>query len=130
MSTSRSFQPFAALHQGGKIAQGLGIVEVAALGELAHGEVMFDEPGRGLRLGRVEAQPRAKLARDARADDGVILVSPLGDVVNQGRDIERAAIVDGADDLARQRMFGGKRPRSMPESKPMVRIKCSSTVKW
>ena len=104
----QELQPFAALHQGGEIANGLGVVEVAALGELTHGQVMLDQPRGGLGLGRVQAKPRAELAGDPRADDRMILVPSLGDVVNEGGDIERTAIVDGADDLARHRMLGGE----------------------
>ena len=104
----QQLQPLAALHQIGEVADGLGVVEVAALGEGAHHQMMLDEPGRGLGLGRREAEPRAELARDAGAGMRMILVAALGDVVQEGRDVERAAIVDGADDLGRDRMLERK----------------------
>ena len=48
------------------------------------------------------------LARDAGAGLRMILVAALGDVVQQHRDEEGAAIVDGADDLGRDRMLKRK----------------------
>ena len=104
----QQLQPLPALHQGGKVAQGLGVVEVAALGEQAHGEMMLDQPGGGLGLGRREAEAGPELAGNAAAGDGMILVTALGDVMDKGRDVKRAAIVDGADDLARYRVLGGE----------------------
>ena len=69
---------------------------------------MLDQPDGGLGLGGVEAKPGPQLAGDASAGDGMVLVAPLGNVVDQRRDIERAAIVDGADDLARNGVLGGE----------------------
>ena len=48
----QQLEPLAALHQRGEIAQRLRIVEVAALREQAHGEVMLDQPGGRLGLRR------------------------------------------------------------------------------
>ena len=104
----QELQPLAALHEIGEVADGLRVVQVAALGEGAHHQMMLDEPGRGLGFRRGETEPRPKLARDAGADLRMVLVAALGDVVQEGCDVERAAIVDGADDLGRDRMLQRK----------------------
>ena len=62
-----------------------GIVQVAALGELAHDQVVLDQPGDGRDFVRTQAEARPQLAGDARADDGVILVAALGDIVQEQR---------------------------------------------
>ena len=49
-----------------------------------------------------------KLRGDARARDGVVLVAALGDVVQEGRHVERAAVLDGLEDARRQRMRLGR----------------------
>jgi hypothetical protein len=104
----KQLKPFAALHQRGKIPECLGVVQVTALREQAHGEVMLDEPSSGLGLGGVQSEARTKLPSDARADNRMILLTPLGDVVQEGRDVKGAAIVDGAHDLGRHRMLAGE----------------------
>ena len=92
----QQLQALRALHDVGEVADGLGVADVAAEGDLAHGQVLLDQPGDGLGLGRAQAEARTELAGDARADDGVVLVAALGDVVQEGRDVERAAVLDGA----------------------------------
>ena len=104
----QQLQPLRALHQRGEIAHRLRIVEIAALRDLAHGEVVLDQPHRRLGLRGVEPEARAQLAGDAGAGDRMILVAALGDVVQERRDIERAPAVDGAHDLARQRVLHGE----------------------
>ena len=66
--------------------------------------MLLDEPGDPLAIGRRQAEARAKAARDLGAGVRMILGAPLGDVVQEGGDIERRAIGDVGQDLADQRM--------------------------
>ena len=69
--------------------------------------MLFDQPDHQFRLLRVQTEARAELARNAGAGDGMVLLSPLGDVVEQHRDIERVAFLDGGHQLVGQRMNVG-----------------------
>ena len=104
VSTSKQLQPLRALHDVGKVADGLGIADVAAERHLAHAQMLLDQPGGGFHLGWRQAQARPQASGDAGADDGVILVAPLGDVVQERRNVERAAVLDGVDDAGGQGM--------------------------
>ena len=53
----------------------------------------------------VEAETRPELLGDRRAGLRVVLRPALGDVVEEQRDVEGAAVLDGADDLVRQRVL-------------------------
>jgi hypothetical protein len=103
----KHLQPLEALHHRGEIEDGLPIVEVARLGGHRHQEMMLDEPGDILGLQRRQAEARAKPARDTGARDRVILGPALGDIVQEERDIEDDAVLDGGQDLARQRVAVG-----------------------
>ncbi len=83
-----------------------GIVQIAALGEQAHRQMMLDQPGRRLGLGRgqPEARPSSRAMRAPAI--GMVLLAALGDVVQEGGDVKRAAVVDGAHDLGRDRVLG------------------------
>ena len=59
---------------------------------------MLDEPGGGVRLGGIEAEARPELAGDGGTGDRVVLWPALGDVVQEHRHVERAAVVHGVDD--------------------------------
>jgi hypothetical protein len=63
--------------------------------------VHFDEPGDGFGLRRREAQPRAEVARDPRADDGMILDAAFGDIVQEQRHVEQVPVprLNGAHQL-------------------------------
>ncbi len=58
--------------------------------------MLLDQPGDGVGLGGGQAEARTDLAGDAGADDGMILVAALADVVQEGRDVERAAVLDAS----------------------------------
>ena len=98
------------MHEVGEVADGLGIVQVAALGKLAHHQMILDQPDRRLGLGRGEAQAASQLLRDSRTGLRMVLVAPFGDVVQEGGHVQRAAIVDGADDVGRDRVLDGVSP--------------------
>ena len=98
-------QALRALHDMGEIEDGLEVVEVAHLRRLAHQQMMADEPGDRLGLRRRQAEARAQRQCDPLAGDGVMLVPALGDVVEKGRDIERAPAGQRAEDLGRERVF-------------------------
>ena len=112
VSSSKQLQPLRALHHVGEIADGLGVGQIAALGDVAHRQVLLDQPGRRLRLGRAQAEARAELARHARANDRVVLLVPLADVVQKGGNEQRAPVLDGPDDLGRQRQLAPWRRRA------------------
>ena len=103
-------QPLQRLHDGGEIEDGLAVVEVARLGDLAHGEVLLDQPGDGLGARLVEAEARAQAAGDAGAGDRMVLGAALGDVVQEDRDIENAR-GPGCRPSARGRADGPRRGR-------------------
>ncbi len=100
------FQPLDGLHQLGEAFDGAPVAEIAALGDIGHDEMVFDQPGRRLRLRLVQAQTRAELARDRAPRSGMILLAALGDVMQQQGHIKRAAMRDGRHDFAGQRQFG------------------------
>ena len=84
-------QTLGTLHLANEILDRLGIGEVALERGRGHQKMVPDEPGHGLRLGRVEPEPRAQLHRDLGPDDAVVTAPALGDVVQQDRDIEHSA---------------------------------------
>ena len=100
----QQLEAFRALHDIGEVAHGLGITDVAAEGDLAHGEMLLDQPGRRFDLGGRQAQARTQAARNARADDGVVFVAALGDVVQKGRDIQRTPVLHRVDNSGGERM--------------------------
>ena len=108
----QQLQPLRALHHVGEVADGLGIGQIAALSDVAHRQVLLDQPDDGFGLRRRQPEARAQLARDARADDRVVLGVALADVVQEGGDKQRAPVLDGADDLGRQRQLVGWRRRA------------------
>ena len=88
------------LHHGGEVLDGLAVGQVARLRDRRHHEVLLDQPGDGLGVGRRQPEPRAEPARDARAGDRMVLDPALGDVVQEQRDIEQRAVL--GLDLAHQ----------------------------
>ena len=63
----QQLQPLRALHDVGEVADGLGIGNVAALRDVAHHQVLLDEPGDRLRLGRASVRGAGQSLRAMRA---------------------------------------------------------------
>ena len=87
-----------------EIADGLGIADIARLRIGAHDEMLLDQPYDHIGLARGQAQTRSEPAGDGCTDDGMILFAPLADVVQEGGQIERAAILDGLEKAMRERV--------------------------
>jgi hypothetical protein len=66
---------------------------------------MLHEPCRRVGFRRIEAEARSELASDGGAGDRVVLRPPLGDVVQEHRHVERAAVAERAHDAVRQRVL-------------------------
>ena len=94
----QQLQAFGALDDRGKVFDGLGIGNIAALGRVAHGEMLLDQPGDPVGFGRGQAEARAQPAGDRGADERMVLRAALADVVQEGGHIEDAAALDGLDD--------------------------------
>ena len=88
------------LHDGGKILDRLAVGQVARLRHRGHCEVFFDQPCHQLGIGGVEAEPRAQSPRHPGAGNRMILRAALGDVVQQGGDVDHRAML--GLDLAKQ----------------------------
>ena len=79
------------LHRRSEGLDGLGIVDIALEGGVAHQQVIQHQPGDLLGLLIAEAQPRAQLLGDLGAEFRMIAAAALGDVVQQHGEIEHAA---------------------------------------
>ena len=125
----QQLQALRALHDVGEVADGLGVADVAAEGDLAHGQVLLDRARRPSRSrpasGRSAGTARGRCAR--RRSSGPRR-GPWR--CRAGRPPRRARagagwclkiVVDSGCGSAAS-------PRSMSESTPTVRIRCSSTV--
>ncbi len=89
------------------------IGDVLLLRHLRHGQVLLDQKHDQLRVLVVERMIAAEAAGVARAEQAVITVAPLGDVVIQRRDLQQPGAIEVGDQLAAQRVFvrklgGGK----------------------
>ena len=71
---------------------------------MAHQQVIEDQPGDQLGLVLVQAEARTQLARHLRAEDGMVPLAALGDVVKQCGDICDAARIDLVDEAGCARM--------------------------
>ena len=105
VSSSSSFSRSGLCTTSAKSRIVFGIGQIAALRDVAHRQVLLDQPDDGLGLRRRQAEARTQLAGDARADDRVILGAALADVVQERGDVQGAPVLDGADDLGRQRQL-------------------------
>ncbi len=98
-------QHFGRLHRLDEIAHGLGIGNVAALGHIAHQQMVLHQPGHILGFAGRKPQARTQRARDLGADIGMIARQAFGDVVQQHGAIKRFARLDALDDLGRERVI-------------------------
>ena len=118
------------MHHRGEILDGLAVGQIARLRHARHHQMIFDQPGDGLGVGRGEAEPRAEPPRHARAGDRMILDAALGDVVQEQRDVEHRAV---AGQQLVDQIVGERRVLAAAASRsrcrmPMQRNRCSSTV--
>src|SRR5690606_5089376 len=98
----QQFQPLRALYDRREVADRLGVSKIAAERDVAHFEMMLDEPCDRVRLGSGQPEPRAEPPGNAGADLRMVLDPALADVVQEGCDVERTPVLYGADDLGRQ----------------------------
>ncbi len=90
----KKLQPLGALHDVSERADRIGIGNITRMREVAHRQMLLNEPGDELGLGCCHAEARANLARDARTDGRVAFLSAFADVVDERRDEQRPAILD------------------------------------
>ena len=98
-------EPLLRLHDRRQRFRRARIGKVAPLRHVRHDEVLLDEPGDVLGVGRRKAEPRAEPARDLGAGLRMVGRPALGDVVQEGGEIELGAMGDLVDDLAHERML-------------------------
>src|SRR5439155_15999251 len=98
-------QPLRRLHPLDKITKRLQVADVELESGTAHQQVPAYQPSDRLGLLTRKSEPRTELERNALADLGVIAATPLGDVVQQHRQIERSAGDDGGRKLGCERML-------------------------
>jgi hypothetical protein len=97
-----------ALHDGGKVEDGLEVVEIAHLRGLAHQQVMAHQPGDQLGLVRRQPEPRAQRLGHLFPGNRMPLPPPLGDVMEQHRHIERPAARQGLNEVGGERVVVGQ----------------------
>ena len=114
------------LHDRGERLGGARVGEVAPLRHVGHRQMLLDQPGDAVACRRRQAEARAEPARDFRAGDRMILRAALGDVVQEGGDIERGAVGDVRQDLADQRKLLGQRARPRSGS---ARRRCAADAR-
>ena len=100
----QQLQPLGVPDNAGKVANGLRIADIARLRVSAHHEMVLDQPHHLVDLVSRQAEPFRDTPRHASADDGMVFRAALADVVQEGREIQRAAIDDGLEDAMRERM--------------------------
>jgi hypothetical protein len=88
----QKLQPFPRLHRLGEVAHRAGVGDVAFLRHVGHEQVVAHEPFHGLALGRLQAETGADRPRDAGADDRMILLPALADVVQEAGHVEHLAV--------------------------------------
>ncbi len=97
-----------ALHLSHEVVDGLGVGKVALEGGVADQEMMAHQPGDGIGFARIQPEAGAQLAGDLLAEDRMIALPPLGDVVEQHRDIEHAARADLPEQRGGERVVLGQ----------------------
>jgi hypothetical protein len=119
VSTKEQPKPFDALHTRGEVGDRLRIGKVALEGGRGHEEgARPHQPGDCFRFGVVEAEARAELARHLGAELAMITAPPLGDIVQEDRNVEHAARGDALDDRGGKRMILLELAALDPREKP------------
>ena len=101
----QQLQAFERLHDARERLDRARIGQIAALRDRRHIEMMLDQPGDGLGLRRGESETRAQAARDAGAGERMILLTPLGDVMEKQRHIQDAPRAQGRHQLVGEGML-------------------------
>ena len=101
-------QPFLALHLADEILDRLGVGQIAFLRDMAHQQVVEHQPGDHFGLALAEPEARTQLFRHFGPKHRVIAAAALGDIVQQGRDIGRAARTDLVDQPRGARVVVGQ----------------------
>ena len=93
-------------HLTGKAGDGLGVVEVFALGGLAHQKMPIHEPGHESGVIVAEFMQPAECQRVFCAEPGVIAAPPLGNIVEQAGQVEQFEFGYFFDDRGTERKPG------------------------
>ena len=104
----KQLQPLRALHDIRERADRFGIGNIARMREIAHRQMLFDQPGHKLGLGGRHSQARTELAGYARSDDRMIFLTALADVMQECCDKQRPSVLNRAEDRGRERQLGGQ----------------------
>ena len=103
VSVDQHFQPFLRLDDRRQRLGRARIGDVAPLRRVGHDEVLLDEPGDVVRAGRGKPEPRAEPARHLGAGVRVVARPALGDVVQEGGEVEFRPMLDLVNEFADQR---------------------------
>jgi len=88
-------QVFHGLDEVGKVADDGGVLQVAALGEVSHGEVMFDEEPQGMGGGAVQVQASGDFNGDLAANLGMgRFLLDLAGIVKEHGQVEDEGTLD------------------------------------
>ena len=99
-------QPLNGLDLGDKIGDRFPVSQIAFEGDCAHQQMVAHQPGDQVAFLFGHSEPRAQFERHFCTEHRMIAAPPFGDIVEQDRDIERAALGDLVDDRAGQRVVG------------------------
>ena len=99
------FEPFLRLDDRGQAFGGARVGDVAALRRVGHDQMLLDEPGDVVGAGRRQPEAGTQPARHLGARLRMVARPALGDVVEEGAEIELGAMDDLVDELADERAF-------------------------
>ena len=101
-------EAFGALHLRAEVGNRGWVGKVAFEGGRAHQEMVPYEPGDEMRLVGIEPEARAEFERDVGAQFAMVAAAPLGDIVQQDRDVERTPRSELGKKLGGERMVVGQ----------------------
>ena len=86
------FEPLGGLHGGREILDRARVRQVAALRHIAHDEMFAHQPFGQPCFSFCKTQSRPKPPRNARTGNRMVFGSPLGDIMQQNREINDIAV--------------------------------------
>ena len=103
-------EPLLALHGGGKVGNGSWVRQITALGDIAHHQMLIDQPFGQSRFSGTEAEAGPQLAGNTRTGNGMIFRASLGNIVQQHGQINHLAVnASGAQKVMRAPMRVSRR---------------------